>query len=337
MDGDGDDDEESTTNGDDDWDLLRQEAIAREVVAEGRRPRHVRERLQEEGFDVTRGRVRTLLRRVGYSGFTEISDDALVAELRDILSYEHGELGSTLATAALEDRGIYVQRDRIRDALRRARTTTRNAPPRTLRKQFFNGVRPDFVWCIDSNCKLAQLFKIYIHAAIDGFSRKCVLFWVSLRLDSGSLYQAFLQQTRNLGYLPRHIRLDRHKGWKGIDSLVRALLGKRDPDWVYVGQDEHLQDDYVKVHTVQYGKSTQNTPVEIQWRFTNHVSAKWCVRHDCIPSTLKAQPGTTNFTRCSDKANSPSSGTPTSPSTSGVYTACTSAQSSRTSSSTTAS
>mmetsp|Transcript_7947 Transcript_7947/g.26094 ORF Transcript_7947/g.26094 Transcript_7947/m.26094 type:complete len:438 (-) Transcript_7947:173-1486(-) len=270
-----DDDGVLTTNGDDDWELQAQEAIAREVVAEGRRPRHVLERLREEGFDVTRGRLRTLLRRTAYSGFTDISDDELIAELRDILSYHHANLGNTLATAALEDRGIHVQRERIRDALRRARTTSRNAPPRTLRKQYFNGVRPDFVWCIDSNCKLAQLFKIYIHAAIDGFSRKCKFFWVSLRLDSGSLYQAFLEQTRNLGHLPRHIRLDRHKGWKGIASLVHALLGPRRPDWVYVGQDQYLQDDYVKVHTVQYGKSTQNTPVETQWRFTSDMTAKW--------------------------------------------------------------
>ncbi|KAJ8598223.1 hypothetical protein CTAYLR_005536 [Chrysophaeum taylorii] len=264
---------------------LTQAEIVKLAIEEGCRPCQVFDRLRGAGFCVTRSRLRTLLQKQGFEGYTGISDDDLVKvtclsrvaddsphiaqEVCDILEQQHGRIGGTVAAGALRARGIVVQRRRLRAALHRARDFSANTPTATRRPTYFNGVAPDFVWCLDSNCKLAK-FRIYFHAVIDGFSRLCKFHYATVRLDSGTLFQGFLKELLLLGHVPHHLRLDRHRGWYGIEDFMWALMGERDPDLVPVGNGE-----YVLVDTVQHGKSTHNTPVEIQWRFLNETTAKW--------------------------------------------------------------
>ena len=99
-----------------------------------------------------------------------ISDAQLDEEVMHISSF-HPECGEKTVHRRLKSKGIHVQRERIRQSLRRVDPTGVQARARqVLHRRVYNVPSPNALWNLDGYHKLIR-WRIVIHGGIDGFSR----------------------------------------------------------------------------------------------------------------------------------------------------------------------
>jgi hypothetical protein len=158
--------------------------------------------------------TRTLLRRrheygmaVGQSRFDEISDADLDRIIVDCLQTTPNA-GETYIRGSLADRGLQIQRDRVRGSLRRVDPIGRSVRRiRTILRSRYSVAGPNSLWyvqfivCtlsskviiqdvfrhIDGNHKLLR-WRFVIHGCVDGFSRYIVYLDVSSNNRSSTVY-----------------------------------------------------------------------------------------------------------------------------------------------------
>lgn len=133
----------------------------------------------------------TLSRKIREIGcgrtFSQISNDDLDLTIREYRQH-HPKSGASYVTSYLRDRGIRVQRRRVREALARVdgvgvRLRTRTA----ITRRAYTNPRPMAVWHGDGHLK-AIMWGIALHGFIDGYSRKvCFVVFVCLRTQSNHL------------------------------------------------------------------------------------------------------------------------------------------------------
>lgn len=168
--------------------------------------------------------------------FSAITDSDLEAELRTIIS-NHPNAGEVYLTGHLRSRSIYVQRERLRQMMRhidpegvdRRKTTA-------VKRRTYSVPYPNFLWHIDGAHKLI-MYKLVVHAAIDGFSRMIVFLHCSNNNRAATVENLFLVAVEHHGW-PMHIRTD-HGGenvrvWDQMNSVRGA-----DKKPVIVGSSVH--------------------------------------------------------------------------------------------------
>lgn len=153
----------------------------------------------------------TLWRYLNNSGvqrsrYTSISDDELDSIVRDI-QRENPNRGQQLICGYLRDRGINVQRRRLRasvartDPLRRMVRWHQVVSRRTYSVELSNSL-----WHIDGHHSLVR-WRYVIHGGIDGYSRMIVFLACSTNNRSQTVYKLFREATEEFG-IPSRVRSD---------------------------------------------------------------------------------------------------------------------------------
>ena len=127
---------------------------------------------------VSRQTIYNRRRELGFStafeNFTTISN----ADLDTVVTEEleaFPRTGETNVIAGLRQRGIYLQRWRVRESIVRVDPINRaNRWGQRIIRRPYSVPHPNFLWHIDTNMKLRH-WRMCIHGCVDGFSR-CVIY-----------------------------------------------------------------------------------------------------------------------------------------------------------------
>ncbi|CAH3156726.1 unnamed protein product, partial [Porites lobata] len=125
------------------------------------------------------------------SRFTAIADDDLDALVREIVGRSPFS-GIRIVQGEMEDRGVHVQRERVRAALHRV--------------DGLNVPGPNSLWHVDGNHKLIR-WKFVVHGGIDGFSRLCVYLGCATNNRAATVRDLFYAATEEFGW-PSRVRSD---------------------------------------------------------------------------------------------------------------------------------
>lgn len=192
----------------------------------------------------------TLYRRRQDLGIIEkpgahISDQNLHELLRD-MRQQFPALGQTMVWGHLRSLGFKVTRARVREAIHvtdpiNTALRWRQVTPRRI----YSVPGPNCLWHIDGHHKLIR-WRMVTHCAIDGFSRLVLYIKCSDNNRSRTVYDQFIEATRNYG-LPSRIRCD-----QGLENILVA---------------QHMLEHRGEARrSILVGSSVHNQRIERLWR-----------------------------------------------------------------------
>ena len=169
----------------------------------------LRHRVVEFGLDQT-------------TGFSEISNEQLDTIVTQFLT-NHGNLvGYFIVSGHLRSLGLLVQRDRIRESIRRV--DSRNSRIRwavVVSQRSYSVAGPNSLWHIDGHHSLIS-WGFVIHGGIDGFSRLVVYLQYATNNKSETVGELFLLATEKYEW-PSRVRSD----YGGENVVVWELMEER--------------------------------------------------------------------------------------------------------------
>jgi len=176
--------------------------------------------------------------------FTVVSDNQLDDYIREVLE-RCANSGERMITGALIAKGVFVQRNRIRESIKRVNPNPVNLNKRKIYRRKYSVPYPNALWHQDGNHKLIR-WKLVIHGCIDGFSRLTVFLKCSPNNRAETVYGLFLEAIEAFR-MPLKIRTDH--GTENVE-VARHMLHHHG----------------IENNPVITGKSVHNQRIERLWR-----------------------------------------------------------------------
>lgn len=155
--------------------------------------------------------------------YTIISDSELDEHVIELCT-SYPRCGKKLVDGRLRAKGIRIQRQRVRDSLRRVDPSGIDSRMRSvLHRREYYVKSPNSLWHIDGHHKLIR-WKIVIHGGIDGYSRLITFLQASSNNRAETVLSAFLKAVDEFG-LPSRIRTD-----KGGENVLIAHYMNSHPE-----------------------------------------------------------------------------------------------------------
>ena len=182
------------------------------------------------------------LSKLTFSDVTEEQLDVHVSEIAKDFPF----CGEKMFKQFLEQKGVRVQRMRLRDSIHRVDAEgVENRKKGRLHRRVYSVKGPNHLWHVDTNHKLVR-WNFIIVGGIDGFSRLPVMLDCTNNNKADTLLSCFLDAISQYG-LPSRVRTD-----KGLENVFIAdlMIEKR-------GSDRG---------SIITGPSTHNQRIETLWR-----------------------------------------------------------------------
>ena len=177
--------------------------------------------------------------------YTDISDDELDSIVAQI-QRGNPNCGLQLMYGYLRDRGVHVQRYRLRESVVRIDPLKRMVRwQQVVSRRTYSVKRSNSLWHIDGHHSLIR-WRMVIHGAIDGYSRMIVYLACSTNNRSLTVYKLFKAATDEFG-VPSRVRSD--KGGENV-LVCQFMIRVRG-----TGRASHIA-----------GSSVHNQRIERLWR-----------------------------------------------------------------------
>lgn len=125
--------------------------------------------------------------------------------------------------SGLESMGVKVRRQDVRTALNAIDRGSLASMPQPLVRRQYRVPWINSLWHIDGHHKLI-LWKIVIHAAIDGFSRMVTFIRPSSNNRADTVLAGFMQAVEEFGW-PSRVRADYGKEMLEVKRLMESVRG----------------------------------------------------------------------------------------------------------------
>ena len=169
--------------------------------------------------------------------FSDISDEELDKEIGDVIKDFPLCGESILRQMVITNKGIRIQRWRLREAIHRIDATgVKSRKAGRLQRRVYNVQGPNQLWHIDSNHKLVR-WRFIVIGGIDGFSRLITHLKCTDNNSSETVLNCFLSGIDNYG-IPMRVRSD-----KGLENVAVAdyMLLERGEGSMITGKSSHNQ------------------------------------------------------------------------------------------------
>jgi len=191
---------------------------------------------------------RTIYRRMLTYGlskltFSNISDEMLDQQLLLIVQ-EFPHCGEGILTHMLRQKGIYVQRYRLRDSIHRVDSSGVTERKRgRLHRRVYDVMGPNHLWHIDTNHKLVR-WRFVVIGGIDGYSRMVMFLSCANNNRANTVLECFKSGVTKHG-VPNRVRSDKGLENVGVADYMLSTKG---------------------TGSMLTGKSTHNQRIERLWR-----------------------------------------------------------------------
>ena len=198
---------------------------------------------------VSRQTIYNRRRELGFSLAFENFSQIQNSELDTIVQEELGAFprtGETNVIAGLRQRGLFVQRWRVREAIMQVDPINRaNRWGQRIQRRPYSLPHPNFLWHIDTNMKLRH-WRMCIHGCVDGFSRAIIYLRVNNNNRATTVLSCFQQATSEWGN-PSRVRADNGGENVAVGDYMVWLRGENRGSFLT-------------------GPSVRNTRIERLWR-----------------------------------------------------------------------
>ena len=214
--------------------------------------------------------VKRILKRMGLRRVTATNESPIDQIVSAVLEELENSAGSFMGYRQLTRRlrrkyNLRVRRDSIMRYIRviDPEGVNRRKRRRLKRRRYVNP-GPNFLWHVDGWDKLAP-FGIYVHGAIDGFSRRILWLEVSSTNKNPKVVASYYLETINqIGGVPRRMRCD-----KGTENTIIGLLQQ-----FFRWEDN---DEFAGSKSFVSGKSSANQRIEAWWSKVREGAGGWWV------------------------------------------------------------
>ena len=137
---------------------------------------------------------------INYQRFSNLSQDEVENEVESVKN-SHPNLGEIMVQSHLTRKGIHVEQEKVRNAIRAVDPEgVENRKQKPIKRQVYANPYPNYVWHIDGNHKLIR-WRLVIHHGIDGFSRLVVFAQCSSNNRAETVHNLILQALPKYGRL----------------------------------------------------------------------------------------------------------------------------------------
>lgn len=224
----------------------------------------------QHGITISVRTVKRILHRMRLKRACLANESALEQIVSAILDELENSCGSFAGYRQLTRRlrrkyNLIVRRDTIMKCLRVIDPEgVERRKRRRLKRRRYITPGPNFIWHVDGWDKLAP-FGIFIHGAIDGFSRRILWLEVNSTNKNPSVIAShYLNTVQQLGGVPRRMRCDR-----GTENTIIGTL-QQFFRW-------HGDDEFAGSGSFLEGKSSANQRIEAWWSKLREGGGGWWI------------------------------------------------------------
>lgn len=153
-------------------------------------------------------------------------------------------IGERMLMGHFRSLGHRVQRRRLRESIKRVDpigvVQRRENLQRRITRRVYNVPHPHYIWHIDGNHKMNR-WGLYIHGAIDGYSRSCLYLECHSNNLAETVYQLFAEAVERFNIIPTHVRSDYGTENVRVWDFMNDISDLTGSPAVFLGSSVHNQ------------------------------------------------------------------------------------------------
>ena len=153
-------------------------------------------------------------------------------------------IGERMLMGHFKSLGHRAQRQRLRESIKRVDPIglehRRQMIQRRITRRVYNIPHPHYIWHIDGNHKMNR-WRLYVHGAIDGYSRCCLYLECHSNNLADTVYQLFAEAIERYNIIPTRVRSDYGTENVRVWDFMQEISDLTRSPGIFLGSSVHNQ------------------------------------------------------------------------------------------------